>query len=555
MNGFRRKYAAKWVLCVFLLSVALLFRGLNDNKTLSVGTVFGVIQTVIYTGLVAFWGFSVHRRIVQPQIRRMLVGTHFFLLFWFLLRAVKYYVLPYFENTENVHRYLWYMYYLPMLVLSALVLMIAFSLRKPESYRFPKKAIAMLFSVAAVLFICVITNDLHRLVFIFPDNGEVFSDAEYSYGFLYYIYLVWNVGCLFVAFAVTIKKCRLPGGKKILWLPIVPIVLWIVYGIMYITNNVFYVDDITVVYGFLLITAFELFIAVGLIPSNLHYVELFRASDISVAVTDRLFNTVYSTDKAVQQEKEALQNAVENSSVTENGMRLSAYSINGGYAFYEEDVTELYEAIEELADVRSELKEEYYVAQEMLATSRKRQALVEKNRLYNIMQSETQAKTQMLCDLLKKLSATDNKAERKAIATRVAVYLAYLKRRNNLLFLKENSDTVRSDELVFCIRESLDNFSLLGAETNFNADLELDMSFRNITRMYDAFETALEVAQEETSELFVVLKQVADEVVLYMNFVCRADLSCLARAGFSVSDEGDGEWAVRYAVREGGEPG
>ncbi len=558
MTTEKRKYIRSWILCVFVLLVALICREINENQTLLISTMLGVIQTVIYTGLVAFWGVSVRRRIVQPQIRRLLQYVGALMLFWFSDRGIKYYALNLFDGMENIKRYLWYLYYIPMLLLPIIMLMIAFSIRKSENYRLTKKTVVTLISVSVLLFIAVITNDLHQLVFDFPTDAVFFSDSEYSYGVLYFLCLGWIIGCILASLVIMIKKCRLPKSKKVLWLPLVPMAVCIGYCIAYVTGNVTLFDDITIIDCFLLIAILETAITVGLIPSNIHYAALFRVSDLSAIITDKALNPVYTSHVAVIHEKEtmakAVQKAVENASVTENGIRLSAYSIGGGYSFWEEDVTELYEAIEELADVRAELKEEYIVAREVYQTFRKRQSLVEKNRLYNIMQSETKAKTEALCSLLKKLSETDSQSEKQSLTVELALYFAYLKRRNNLLFLKESSDIIRSDELIFCIRESLDNFRLFGAETNMNIDLHLDMHFRNVIQMYDAFEAALEMALKETRELFVTLNKNGNAAILHMGFVCTADLSSLADVGFIVSDEGDDEWILKYTVKEGGEP-
>lgn len=59
-----------------------------------------------------------------------------------------------------------YLYYLPMLFLPLLGVYIALSMGKPEDYRLSRRA-GMLLIAPAVLFLLVITNDLHQQVFAF----------------------------------------------------------------------------------------------------------------------------------------------------------------------------------------------------------------------------------------------------------------------------------------------------------------------------------------------------------------------------------------------------
>lgn len=94
----KRKYIGGWILYSFVLLVALVCRESNENQTLLISTMLGVIQTVIYTGLAVVWGISVRRRIVQPQIRRLLECVSALVLFWFLDRGIKYYALPFFKR-------------------------------------------------------------------------------------------------------------------------------------------------------------------------------------------------------------------------------------------------------------------------------------------------------------------------------------------------------------------------------------------------------------------------------------------------------------------------
>ena len=61
----------------------------------------------------------------------------------------------------------------------------------------------------------VLTNDLHQLVFSFPE-GAVWTDDNTSYAFGYYFVLGWEILCALAAFVIMLIKCRLSQRKKYL---------------------------------------------------------------------------------------------------------------------------------------------------------------------------------------------------------------------------------------------------------------------------------------------------------------------------------------------------
>ena len=97
-------------------------------------TLFSYLRSFIYIGLYAAWGLSVRRRIAQKQVGRYLTSVSVLLILWFVFRTVKYFI---FRHPDAI-RYLWYLFYLPMLFVPMLALLIAMSLGKPDDYRLPK---------------------------------------------------------------------------------------------------------------------------------------------------------------------------------------------------------------------------------------------------------------------------------------------------------------------------------------------------------------------------------------------------------------------------------
>ena len=123
---------------------------------------FSYLRSFIYIGLFAAWGLSVRQRIVQKQVCRFMTVTAVLLIIWMVVRSAKYFI---FWQPDAV-RYLWYLFYLPMLFVPMLALLIAMSLGKPDEYKFPK-GMSVLWIISGVLLLLVLTNDLHQFIFIY----------------------------------------------------------------------------------------------------------------------------------------------------------------------------------------------------------------------------------------------------------------------------------------------------------------------------------------------------------------------------------------------------
>lgn len=120
----------------FLLFVIAVIINIINNGLPPVQTfILGLLQTNLYIAVYAIWGISVSRRILQTQVRFFLECIAALLIFWMLLRAMKYYI---FIEGDFESRYLWYLFYIPMLCNPLLSFFVSISLGKPDNYKIPK---------------------------------------------------------------------------------------------------------------------------------------------------------------------------------------------------------------------------------------------------------------------------------------------------------------------------------------------------------------------------------------------------------------------------------
>ena len=229
------------------------------------------------------WDFYDRKRIIQKEPRRCLIMIAVMMVFWMLVRMCKFEI-PY--EMPTALRYAWYLYYIPMLLLPTVSLYLAFYIRQPENYKLPERR-CLLFFPALFLIGIVLTNDLHQLVFTFPEGrlGEAasYEVGVYGYGAMYYAIVAWDLGCLLVALLIILLRCRKIKNRKMLWMPFGAYGLSVVYGIAYYLNLPFwkiFSSDMTAALCLLFALIIESCIQCGLILFNKGYAKLFEVCTI-----------------------------------------------------------------------------------------------------------------------------------------------------------------------------------------------------------------------------------------------------------------------------------
>lgn len=511
----------------------------------------GLPRTGIYLALFTWWGVSVRRRILQTQVRRYLTAAAALMLFWMSVRTAKYF----FVTDPDTARRLWYLYYFPMLFIPLLALLVALSLGRPEHYRLPQWTCLFWFA-AALLVLLVQTNDLHQFVFTF--GSRPWTDRDNGYAFGYWLAIGWDYFCAAAAMAVMLFKCRIPGSRKRIWLPFLPVCAEIVYGLLYLSGakwlrTVF--GDMSLIQCLLSIAALESCIRCGLIRSNTHYRELFRVCAVKAQITDPEYRVLLSSADARSYPAGTMRQTETAPVLFENGTRLSGAPIRGGFVLWEDDVSELMRMTKELEDTREHLQGRNTALAEALKTRRRLHLLAETNRLYNIMQNQTAAQIRRLSELTQALGETDDPAAEKKLLLEIAVLGAYLKRRNNLIFLSERQGGIPAAELSHCLRESLQNLTLFGIPADQSCSLTGELPLVQLMCFYDAFERILEYSLGTLTGLYAALSREEDEAVLSVRLCSRADLSKMKKDGMQILREGGDEWLVTCRAPAGGEEG
>ena len=539
------------LLCAFLaVAAAAVLRQIGFCVNEQLDQFFTILRAAIYIGLFVAWGISVRSRIIQPQVRRYLTAVSALMIFWMTVRSIRYSL----EEALWVMRHLWYLYYLPMLFIPLLAVFIALSLGKPESFRLPKWTVLLYIPTAALLLL-VLTNDLHQLVFRFPEDAVVWMN-EYRYGIVYFPVVGWMVLCALTALVIMLVKCRVPNSRKVLVLPFVPVVLSVIYGALYIFQLPWLrliAGDVTVVFCLLIAATLESCIQCGLIQSNTHYNDLLLSCTLRVQLTDPEYQRLLSSRSAEPIPLQIMRQTETGPVRLDGGLRLSGAPVRGGHVLWTEDVSELLEVLEELQDVKDSLEDNNALLRAEYTLKAREAHIAEQDRLYNIIQRETAPRIKLLAELTDAFETMGDEAQRKQILGKMAVIGAYLKRRSNLIFLADKTPLFQEKELHLTFGESMDNLGLCGITCGLLSELEGPVEARQLMKMYDLFEEIVERSIDTMTTITVWIGPADGALRITINTDSAADLSPLGSDSVSALRDEDGEWQLCMVLRAGGE--
>lgn len=545
MPGFRKeRYAVVYAAATILAAViARVFSKLGIMPV-----ELGLIRTTLYIVLYIMWSISLQMRIVHTPVRRYLTAVAALMVFWFVLRTIKYL----FAFDAFLSRWLWYSYYIPILFIPLFALYVSMALGTPVSCRLPKWAAvpALITAVSAAL---VLTNDLHRLVFAFPE-GEVWSDKNGEYTLGYYIIFGWGILCALTSFVIMEHKCRVSKRKK--YLPVILIALSLAYVCVYAAGAEWLhiiAGGLAAVQCLFYTAIFESCIYCGLIQTNTGYDSLFEACTLKMQIADRTNRICFASAKAEQLSPELIRRAEQAPVLLDKNTLVKAGSIEGGYVIWQEDITELTAVIERLEENRRELSERNYLAQENYNTKRRIISLREKNRLYDILHRQTAPQIALLDDLFAQYDREPDHEKRRRLLAESAVVGAYLKRYGNLLFVGEKNDVVEFGELSRCIDESFANLELLGVTCGCAAQIDETVRTQDALLAYRTLENVIEASLGDLRFLWLKARSFTGHIMLYIEAECSADLSALSQGSDGYTAE-DGVHRFALRLGKGGAP-
>ena len=550
MSAQKKRDMLSGVIVTLLIVCAVAARAVTrGNRDASYFLPVSLLRSFIYIGLMTWWGVSLWHRIIQTQVRRYLAAMAALCVLWLSIRTVKFF----FAVTPAAIRYLWYGYYFPMLFIPLLCVLIALSLGKPENYRLPKWT-GLLYIPTTALLLLVLTNDLHQLVFVFPENAAAWLDTYHSYGTGYFVVMGYIALGMLTAIITMLCKCRIPHSRITLGLPFVPVVLAALYSVLYIIRFRWIeilAGDMTVVQCLLLAAGIESCIRCGLIQSNTGYRALFEASAIRAEITDKKLSVQAASVPHELFPEDKLREAVSQTTHLDRNTLLKSGPIRGGFVFWQEDISELQDALDRLRMIQEELRDTGDILKVENAQKARKLKLEEQTRLYDLIEQESAPQFARLEALLSELSAAQTKEEANPLLGRIAVIMTYIKRRSNLVFLASQKDFLDANELLLCLNESAQALQLCEVCCTVHLKLGENISAAQAIALYDLFGAVLDTGRSLTAMLLFV-EQDGDTLRARISASCEEPLDVLCSRFDNLTSEHDedGLWHLTWTMRE-----
>lgn len=499
------------------------------------------VRAALYLLLFVLWGYSLDQRIIQKSVLHCLRLMDVLMLIWLTLRTLKYEVV----TDMTVARYLWYLYYLPIIFIPLLGVYIAIFLGKSENYQLSKKS-WLLSLIPAALFLTVITNDLHQQVFVFesgipgvPDNKVVFHRP------VYFVILVWIVGCVCFSIVQLLKKNRLPSIGKRRMMPFVLSCVMLLYGVLYllgfqVVRDVF--GDMNVMFCLFYAAIYESCIHCRMIQSNTGYVELYEATTLASCIADQnghilLRSRTAGESMVCPQEGESI--------VCPDGMRISAAPVKDGFVIWGDNVqhlTELRARLDEnkrkKENNKKKLKDAYLVQKQLYE-------LTEKNHIYDELEEKHKKQTERIKELLEQCRNAKPPKMREHMKE-ILLLGTYIKRSANLYFLSQEYEKLPQQELRLTIDELVRAMNSCEVECGVVYLTTKPIASKEVERLFELLKTIMEMTISELHSLFI---SVSDQE-MNLSVECMTDLSEIASAEVMVCRE-DGLWLIRTLI--GGE--
>ncbi len=493
---------------VVLLLIFATFLNADFNKS----TVFGYsakffLFLIIYSGILSYWVISVNRRIMHKKLRFYLMSIGILLILLIIIRCMKYSATFSFDFGG---RFLWYLFYFPLLFAPLYSLYTALYSCKPDTYKLNKKWY-LLYLPTTLLLVSVLTNDLHQLTFEFLPGFENWNLA-YERNIFYYIIVTYIAIIVVSTLIILFKKSRILKSKRLVWLPFSVLLCCAIYGVLYIlfSHFVFFSLDMTAFFCIAFIAFWESSIKIGYIASNSNHTNFFTSSDIYAQILNKdgvaYFKSANSFDLTNLQFKKLLKNSTISSS---KDMRLHMTEINCGYVVWQEDVSIISNKIEKLKSINEKLLSEVDMLSQIKMVEEAKSRLEHKKNIFNQLSDNVIPKIEIINDKLNQMTGKDIEYKTKLLMD-ITILGAYVKRRSNITLLMQDIEFLYVEELVSCFDELFRALKTTGAECYLLCNLSDKILAETAMLFYDTAEYLIEEANFTLHTLYSTLSKTSE---------------------------------------------
>lgn len=444
----------------------------------------------------AVWGFSVHIRCSDAQIRHRLKAIAALVGLWMLDVLIKYRS-P--IQDSRIIALLWYLYYVPMTAIPALCLLCAIRAAALDSRPWAAVFSRVLGAISIALVVLVLTNTWHLQVFRF-DISKPDWQSFYSYGWGYWLAVAIYVAeyMAFFGFLLLSSRRQLRGIIGLLFMAAVPFAVYALqyalrYGLAFKTN-------FSLNYCLIVVALLELALDFGLLPSYAWYSEAFQRLPLDLKILERDGTAAYATDAAGPLPQEVLGLVLEAAQPRTDAqvtrlrtsaiphMLFKAYGVSGGAVLLSEDVSFLDRQHQMLRERQERLRRSNQVLRHESGVRRELWRLESEQRLLSSIETSISDKVGRIQELLSQLpkgTGPDERAARWDILTEVKLLVAYCKRKGALVLSAKSSPAIDRDRLQLVFNETASDLRSIGVDCAACVDVKGVLPAVTVSVLYD----------------------------------------------------------------------
>lgn len=548
--NMKRRVVCTWAAALACVSIALLCKAAKPGSVEYY--LLNLIRGFAYIGMYYAWGRVACRSIIQKTQRACLRGIYLLLVFWIAVSTCKHLA---FQNNVHVVRYLWYAYYIPQILIAVLGLIAVTMAGKGENAR-PGRWSLALFGSAIVLILFVLTNDLHQMAFSFPENAQ-WTNENCTHEFGYYLVMTLIALCGIGALALLVYKCRVPERKRFAGFSFLLLASLIAYVVLYFVKGSIvdiYLNDMTAAGCLMVAALIESVMESGLLQTNIGYDTLFQNSRLAAQITDQAHQIRYASESVRPVPVEILEAADTAPVMLDPSTRLSGAAIRGGHIYWQEDVSKLLSVLEELEITQGELLDTGDVLKAESEHKAYRLRLEVENRLYDLVETQTAPQIALLRELTAQLRQVDDLDTAKRLLGKIVIIGTYIKRRSNLIFVAGQERSIRTAELLLCLKELAENLKLYGVDCRVELSGQESFLPETANTVYDIFEAVIEKSLDTASAILLCAEPENSGVSLTICVDCADDLTALRQSfpGTAVWQDEDDLWYLNLTFETGG---
>ncbi|MGN1310388.1 MAG: hypothetical protein ACI4VP_01540, partial [Clostridia bacterium] len=287
-------------------------------------------QSAIFLVIFTIWISTLYIRVFDKTLKKYTLSIGICLIFWMIIKVFKHY------TTGSINHYIWYLYYLPLIAIPTFYYNCSDYLLKRDNIK--KRIIAI--GISIILFLLVITNDSHQLVFkILNENND------YIHKWGYYLVCIWIFLLLIMAVKNLVKVSMAEKDKKKIIIPFIPIILGLIYTVMYVLDiECIRKTNMSIVIGVLFCVGLEVLFRLRLIPNNFRYKKIFLNSNLPIEIISKdgtkKINTHHYIEVEEDIKKDIKNNEIKTQYQAENKIQ-NVKLIQGGYAVEEKDLSKI----------------------------------------------------------------------------------------------------------------------------------------------------------------------------------------------------------------------